>query len=294
MAPEVGVLVETALAERLDLRAQEIAVEAAVAGESLARTASRPNVGVFGQVGSGYSSLQSRLTDPDAPPVLLPVTLADGTPVLLDGAPFLVPDQSGIEFERTPFFSQLGDNRSGSIGMTISVPIFDRFAARRQREEARLAAENARVELDALQRSVSAEVGLAAVEIAGAEARLDAAEARVEAAQAAVDAEEARYALGAGTPYELAAARSQTRRGPRRARPGRLHARLPARAPPSRRLARTSPNSSEPLAAASRCPGARGGSPHVRPLLMSPTKKILIGLGAAVVLLVIVARRLRR
>ena len=209
VAPEVGVLVETALAERLDLRAQEIAVEAAVAGESLARTASRPNVGVFGQVGSGYSSLQSRLTDPDAPPVLLPVTLADGTPVLLDGAPFLVPDQSGIEFERTPFFSQLGDNRSGSIGMTITVPIFDRFAARRQREEARLAAENARVELDALQRSISAEVGLAAVEIAGAEARLDAAEARVEAAQAAVDAEEARYALGASTPYELSAARSQ-------------------------------------------------------------------------------------
>ncbi|OZC03879.1 TolC family protein [Rubricoccus marinus] len=208
-APEVAALVEAALDSRQDLRAQEIAVDAAVAGEALARTASRPNVSAFGQIGTGYSSLASRLTNPDAEPTLLPVTLSDGSPVLLGGVPFVVPQQPDFEFETTPFFSQLGDNRSGSLGISVTVPIFDRFAARRQRQEARLQSENARVELDALRRSVSAEIGLAAVEIAGAEARLDAANARVEAAQAAVDAEEARYSLGVTTPYDLADARGR-------------------------------------------------------------------------------------
>jgi outer membrane protein len=192
----------------MDLRAQEISVDAAEAGEALARTTSRPNVSAFGGVGTGYSSLQQRLADPDAEQPTIPVTLADGTPVLAGGEPLTFP-VGNPEFEQTPFFSQLADNRSGNLGLSITVPIFDRYAARRQREEARLQTEDARIQLQALRQSVSAEVGLAAVEIAGAEARLDAAEARVEAAQAAAQAEEARYALGATTPYDLADARSR-------------------------------------------------------------------------------------
>ncbi|MEL6615338.1 MAG: TolC family protein [Bacteroidota bacterium] len=206
--PEIEALVEAALAGRLDLRAQSIAVDAAVAGEALARTVSKPNLSAFGQVGTGYSSLQQRFVDPDSPPIQIPVTLPDGSPILLGGEPFVF-EQPTLETERTPLFSQLADNRSGSLGLTLSVPLFDRYAARRQREEARLAADNARVELEALERAVATEVGLAAVEISGAEAQLTAAEARVEAAQAAVDAEEARYDLGATTPYDLAAARSR-------------------------------------------------------------------------------------
>ena len=208
-APDVDALVQAALDGRLDLRAQAIAVDAARAGEGVARTASRPTVSAFGQVGTGYSSLASRLTNPDAQPTLLPVTLQDGSPVLIGGVPFVVPQQPDFEFETTPFASQLADNRSGSVGFSVTVPIFDRFAARRQREEARLAVESARVELEALEQAVAAEVGLAAVEIAGAEARLAASDARVEAARAAVEAEEARYALGATTPYDLADARSR-------------------------------------------------------------------------------------
>lgn len=208
-APEVEALVEAALAGRLDLRAQSIAVDAAVAGEDLARTVSKPNLSAFGQVGTGYSSLQRRLVDPDAPLLQIPVTLPDGTPILFGTDPFVIEQPSSTETERTPLFAQLTDNRSGSLGFTLSVPIFDRYAARRQRQEAQLAVDNARVELEALERAVATEVGLAAVEIAGAEAQLAAAEARVDAAQAAVDAEEARYALGATTPYDLAAARSR-------------------------------------------------------------------------------------
>lgn len=207
-APEVDAAVSTALASRLDLRAQELSVDAALASESLARTASRPVVSAFGSVGTGYSSLQQQLVDPDAVQPTVPVTLEDGTQVFVGGEPFGFPVGSP-ELERTPFVSQLADNRSGNIGLSVSVPIFDRYAARRQREEARLATEDARLQLRALEQAVAAEVGLAAVEIAGAEARLNAAEARVEAAQAAVEAEEARYALGATTPYDLADARSR-------------------------------------------------------------------------------------
>ena len=206
--PDLEGAVADALADRMDVRAQELSVEAAEAGESLARTASRPSVSAFGSVGTGYSSLQQRLEDPDAVQPTVPVTLEDGTQVFVGGEPFGLPVGSPA-LEQTPFFTQLADNRSGSLGLSLSIPIFDRYAARRQREEARLTTEDARIQLDALRQSVEAEIGLAAVEISGAEARLEAAQARVQAAQAAVDAEEARYALGATTPYDLASAQSR-------------------------------------------------------------------------------------
>ena len=206
--PDLEQAVADALAERMDVRAQELAVEAAEAGEALAGTVSRPNVSAFGSVGTGFSSLQQRLVDPDAVQPTIPVTLEDGTQVFVGGEPFGIPTGSP-DLEQTPFFSQLADNRSGNLGLSLNIPIFDRFVARRQREEARLATDDARIQLDALRQSVEAEIGLAAVEISGAEARLVAAEARVEAAQEAVEAEEARYALGATTPYDLASAQSR-------------------------------------------------------------------------------------
>lgn len=208
--PDAAALVARARAQRRDLQVQELSVAAAEAGVGVARAAGRPSLLAFGNVGTGYSSLQQRLTDPNATPDLLPVTLDDGTPILLGGQPFAVPDQGfSPEIERTPLFTQLGDNRSGSLGLTLNVPLFDRFATRRAVAEARIRTEEARIQRDDLYDGIAAEIGLAAVEVQGAAARLGAADAQVEAARAAVEAEEARYALGQTTPYDLADARTR-------------------------------------------------------------------------------------
>ena len=206
--PPLAGLLAAARETRADVRAQALRIRSAEAAVGVARAQGRPTVDVQARVGTGYSSLQQRLADPDAPPVLVPVTLPDGTPVLVGGQPFTVPAGQG-DLERTPFLIQGADNRSGSVSLSLVVPIFDRYAARRATEEALVRTDDARLTRDALVRQVDADVQTAAVEARTAAARLGAARVQVEAATAALRVERDRYELGAGTLYAVAEAQTR-------------------------------------------------------------------------------------
>lgn len=197
-------LLAAARETRADRRAQLLSIQAAEAAVGSARAAGRPSVSLNAQLGSGYSSLQQRAVG-ETP--LFPVTLDDGTPVLLGGQPLTFPGDP--TFETTPIFSQFSDNRSGAIGLVLNVPIFDRYQARRGVVEAQIRAEDARIQLDALDRQLASEVQQAVVEAQTARARLDAAEVQVAAAAEALRVEEDRYRLGAGTLYDVAEAQTR-------------------------------------------------------------------------------------
>ncbi|WP_420456005.1 TolC family protein [Rubrivirga sp.] len=197
-------LLAAARETRADRRSQVLSIQAAEAAIGTARAASRPSVSLNANVGTGYSSLQQRTVG--AVPSL-PVTLDDGTPVLVGGQPLSFPGDPA--FETTPVFGQFSDNRSGAIGVTLNVPIFDRYQARRGVVEAQIRADDARIQLDALDRQLASEVQQAVVEARTARARLDAAETQVEAATEALRVERDRYQLGAGTLYDVAAAQTR-------------------------------------------------------------------------------------
>ena len=203
LAP-LAALVEAARETRADRRSQLLAIQAAEAAIGSARASGRPSLSVSASAGTGYSSLQQR-TIGETP--AFPVTLDDGTPVLVGGQPLTFPGNPSLE--TTPVFTQFSDNRSGAVGLTLNVPIFDRYQTRRAVVEAQIQAENARIQLDALDRQLAAEVQQAAVEARTARARLDAAEAQVAASQEALRVEEDRYRLGAGTLYDVAEAQAR-------------------------------------------------------------------------------------
>jgi outer membrane protein len=203
LAPLVE-LIEAARELRADRRSQELAIQAAEASVGSARAAGRPSVTLSGNLGTGYSSLQQRAVG-ETP--LLPVTLPDGSPILLGGQPLTFPGDPTLE--TTPVFAQFSDNRSGSLGLVLTVPIFDRYQTRRSVVEAQIQAETARIQLDALDRQVAAEVQQAVVEARTARAQLDAAEAQVTAAEEALRVERDRYRLGAGTLYDVAEAQTR-------------------------------------------------------------------------------------
>lgn len=203
-------LLAEALTHRADLQAQALRVQAAEAAVGVARASGRPSVSAFGSVGTGYSSLQQRVANPGMPPPQVPVTLPDGTPVLVGGEPFSVPAGTGSpELERTPFFTQFADNRQGSIGVTFSIPIFDRFQARRRVAQAQIQTTEARIQLDALERQVASQVQQARIEVIAAAERYAVAGVQVGASEEAVSYERDRYELGAGTLYDLAQAEAR-------------------------------------------------------------------------------------
>ena len=200
----LAALLDAAREARGDRRAQALRIEAAEASVGVARAAGRPSLDLSASVGTGYSSLQQRVLGVSP---AIPVTLGDGTPVLIGGAPLTFPGDP--TFETTPLFTQFGDNRSGSVGLTLSVPLFDRYQTRRSVAEARIRADDARITLDALDRQLAAEVQQAVVAVETAQARLEATEAQLVAATEALRVERDRYALGDGTLYDVAEAQAR-------------------------------------------------------------------------------------
>lgn len=201
-------LLAAARLRRADVRSQALRVEASQAAARAARATSRPTLDLGASFGTGYSSLQQRIADPDAPVPEVPVTLSDGTPVLVGGSPFTIPGGSP-DFERTPVFNQFGDNRSGRIGLTLSVPILDRAARTRAVAEAQLRTLDLLAEADALDRQLATEVVSAAIDAETATAQLAAAEVQLGAAEAALAVERDRYDAGAGTLYAIAEAEAR-------------------------------------------------------------------------------------
>ena len=203
-AIDLADLLATARARRADLRARTLDVDALEAAVATARANGKPTVDVSAQVGTGYSSLQTRAlgTAPE-----IPVVLGDGTPVLVGGAPLTFPGPSDRTL--TPIYTQFADNRGGSLGLTFTLPLYDAARTRREVARARILTEDARVQRDALVRQIDAEVQTALVQAQTAQSRLGASETQVEAAQAALAVEQDRYALGAGTLYDVAQAQAR-------------------------------------------------------------------------------------
>ena len=202
---DLEALLTAALADRDDLRAQRLEIEAAEAGIRVARSGYYPTVNLFAGYGSSYSSLATRPIDGD--PVVLPVRTESGEPVVLGGEP-LTFDQP-LPREETPFGDQfLTDNRGGSVGLSINVPIFDRFVTRAQVQQAELEAANERIALEDLRQDVALQVRQGYLDYQNAAKRLDVTARQVASAEAALDAEQERYDLGVSTLTELTQARA--------------------------------------------------------------------------------------
>lgn len=103
---------------------------------------------------------------------------------------------------------QLDDERGGSIGLNVSIPIFDRSATRIATRRAELRADNAQIFLDALEQEVGSQVRTAVLDLGSARAQLATARAQLRAAEQALEFTDQRYKAGAATLVELTQSRA--------------------------------------------------------------------------------------
>jgi outer membrane protein len=104
---------------------------------------------------------------------------------------------------------QLDQRRGGSIGIGISIPIFDRGTSSLAKQQAELGAENARLALDSEKQAVALDVRRAYLDQISAKEQLNAAQAQLAAAIQATDMTQKRYQAGAATLVEVTQARGQ-------------------------------------------------------------------------------------
>lgn len=106
------------------------------------------------------------------------------------------------------FTDQLDQRRGGSIGVGISIPLFDRGSADLATQRAQIGEDNARLDLKNRQQQIGLEVRRAYLDYQAAAQQLDAAEAQLRAAQLALETSQQRYNVGAATLLEVTQARA--------------------------------------------------------------------------------------
>jgi outer membrane protein len=106
------------------------------------------------------------------------------------------------------FLDQLNQRRGGSIGIGISIPLFDRGATQAATQRAQIQADNANLALATQRQQVALEVRRAYLDYGAAKQQLAAADAQQKAATLAVATTQQRYQVGAATLVELTQARA--------------------------------------------------------------------------------------
>jgi outer membrane protein len=108
------------------------------------------------------------------------------------------------------FADQFGrNNPAASVGVSLSLPFFDRSRTDVAAELARIERERAEQSLAELEREIIAQIELARLDLRTASTRLTVSDRQLEAARRALEAEEARYAAGSSTLAELAQVRAR-------------------------------------------------------------------------------------
>lgn len=163
-------LVEQAFSRRPEIAAQQAYMDAAEQGIKIAEAGNAPVISVSGSIGSSYSTTDTR-------------------------------DGFGGQL-----FSQ---NPNGSLGLSLSLPIFDRNRTEAAEQQARIAYENEALTMASLRQQTAVEVRQAVLELNSAEAQLNVAERQLAATRQALDVEQARYETGVSTLTELTQARAR-------------------------------------------------------------------------------------
>lgn len=100
------------------------------------------------------------------------------------------------------------DNMDARVGVSVSVPLFDRHLTRNQVSQAKLASQSVRYEQEKLIRQIEVEIGQAFSQYKGAVTKVDVTKAQENYAEKALESTRQRYESGAATLTELTTART--------------------------------------------------------------------------------------
>lgn len=109
----------------------------------------------------------------------------------------------GDEYPNESFGNSIKNNESKGIGLSLSIPIFNRFQVRNSVRRARLGILNQELEIDKTKKTLYKEIQTAYFNATAAQEKYIASEKSVEATQEAFKYAEERYSAGKSTAYEF-------------------------------------------------------------------------------------------
>ncbi len=165
---EMEQLLRQAFSQRADLKSVQSSIEAARQSIRAARSTYWPRINLRANYGTNYSTA----------------------------------------LEGFDLWEQFNQARGGSVGLSLTLPIFDRFATRNAVQQARVQFDNARLDLEDVQQSIAVQVRQAYLDYLLAEKTLEVTDTQLRSAELALEAATERYNVQAATLVEVTQARA--------------------------------------------------------------------------------------
>ena len=197
-----------ALQTQPQIEAGELRLKSAEMQVDIAKSGLYPTIGFGANINSRYAS---GVLDPDKADLTnARVIQTDPEDVEINGEPATLSGfrTVGVEFGKRAFGDQLKDFLGQSIGVNVSIPIYNNHRTRINMENAQVGILNQQVQNEQIKQQLKANVQRSIADAVAAKKTLEAAQKTVESLRVAYDNTNKRYQLGAVNTFELTTAKT--------------------------------------------------------------------------------------
>lgn len=195
-----------ALNSQPQIFAAELRQKASEAGVNMARAQMLPSLSVGGNLGSNWSDLAK---EPTGGTSLIKIPQS-GIFINGESSLFEVETEVPNALRVIPYGKQLDNNIGYGVGASISIPIFNNYAAKASVEQAKIGVANAAIETDKIKQTLKTSVQNALASARASRKSLEGAEASALAARIALQNADRRAALGTLSNFEYLSARNRS------------------------------------------------------------------------------------
>ncbi|MCB9285253.1 MAG: TolC family protein [Lewinellaceae bacterium] len=190
-----------ALGTQPQIEAGEMRKSSAEESYYQARSLALPTVSVFGNLNSNWSNLAKSVDGYGTDYIDLNV-IFNGVPQTIQIA------QQVPNLVNNPYFNQLNENFGQSVGLNLSVPLYNGSRAHLTQQEVEIGVLSAKVANDQTKQQLQSDVQRAVNDAQAAKRSFDAAQRALNAAQASFENAEKRFQIGALNTYEFTVAKT--------------------------------------------------------------------------------------
>jgi len=209
----------TALNTQPQIRAGEARLASTRLQENIAKSGMLPVVSLFGNISTNYSSLAQDFNNPNFDNAELKPDRPEDVLINLENVPPPLPSDpipaqitsfsfDGVTFPDVPFGRQISNNFGQSVGLNVSIPIYNNHQNKLAVERARLQTLNQEVANLQAKQQLKTDVQRAVANAEASQRNLEAAQRSMEAAQTAFENAQKRYDLGVVNSLEYLTARN--------------------------------------------------------------------------------------
>jgi len=173
----------------------------------IAKSQGRPVISLFGDINSFFSNQVPDFNKIENPGQIVET---DVEQILLDGArrDFQRFQLQGLELGKRGYFSQLNDNFGQSLGLNVSIPIYNQSRTRLSTERAQLNILNTQIAAQQNKQQLKTDIQRSIATARANKKQFEASEKTVSALDAAYINTEKRYKLGAVNTFEYSTAKN--------------------------------------------------------------------------------------